>query len=164
MPRTPAGGDTSVTDFFRQKTSGELAGSSAIVGRITTNGSSDATTPSVEVAKSGLVSAERAPEGYVTQRALDGLFLMIGEEEKPSAAIRSAPAAPFWQSVWRHALTAKPPRGDILLRCRKFRRSRQEVRRFFCSMLLNSQARREPLVARDSAELAVFRMTALTTY
>ncbi|MFX5751935.1 DUF4197 family protein, partial [Acinetobacter baumannii] len=42
-----------------------------------------------QVAKSGLVSAEQSTvEGYVTQRALDGLFLMIGEDEK---AIRKDP-------------------------------------------------------------------------
>jgi hypothetical protein len=41
------------------------------------------------VGKTGLVPGQAATvEGYVTQRALDGLFYMIGEEEK---AIRRDP-------------------------------------------------------------------------
>jgi len=87
-----AGGDTSVTDFFRQKTSGELAVKFLpIVKQITDkNGLSGRYNVVMgQVAKSGLVSAEQGTvEGYVTQRALDGLFLMIGEEEK---AIRKDP-------------------------------------------------------------------------
>ncbi|ALU88789.1 DUF4197 domain-containing protein [Herbaspirillum rubrisubalbicans] len=87
-----SGGDTSVTDFFRQKTSGELAVKFLpIVKQITDKNGLSSRYNAVmgQVAKSGLVSAEQSTvEGYVTQRALDGLFLMIGEEEK---AIRKDP-------------------------------------------------------------------------
>lgn len=87
-----AGGDTSVTDFFRQKTSGELAVKFLpIVKQITDKNGLSGRYNAVmgQVAKSELVSAEQSTvEGYVTQRALDGLFLMIGEEEK---AIRKDP-------------------------------------------------------------------------
>ncbi|MBP0600118.1 DUF4197 domain-containing protein [Herbaspirillum sp. LeCh32-8] len=87
-----SGGDTSVTDFFRQKTSGELAAKFLpIVKQITDkNGLSARYNATMgQVAKTGLVSGDQSTvEGYVTQRALDGLFLMIGEEEK---AIRKDP-------------------------------------------------------------------------
>ena len=86
------GGDTSVTDFFRQKTSGELAVKFLpLVKQITDRNGLSGRYNAVmgQVAKSGLVSADQSTvEGYVTQRALDGLFLMIGEEEK---AIRKDP-------------------------------------------------------------------------
>ena len=87
-----SGGDTSVTDFFRQKTSGDLAAKFLpIVKKITDkNGLSARYNATMgQVAKTGLVSGDQSTvEGYVTQRALDGLFLMIGEEEK---AIRQDP-------------------------------------------------------------------------
>ncbi|NUU02481.1 DUF4197 domain-containing protein [Herbaspirillum robiniae] len=87
-----SGGDTSVTDFFRQKTSGDLAAKFLpIVKKITDkNGLSARYNATMgQVAKTGLVSGDQSTvEGYVTQRALDGLFLMIGEEEK---AIRKDP-------------------------------------------------------------------------
>lgn len=86
------GGDTSVTDFFRQKTSGDLSAKFLpIVKNITDkNGLSAKYNATMgQVAKTGLVSGDQSTvEGYVTQRALDGLFLMIGEEEK---AIRKDP-------------------------------------------------------------------------
>lgn len=87
-----AGGDTSVTDFFRQKTSAELAVKFLpIVRQITDKNGLSARYNAVmgQASKTGLVSSEQSTvEGYVTQRALDGLFLMIGEEEK---AIRKDP-------------------------------------------------------------------------
>lgn len=87
-----SGGDTSVTDFFRQKTAAELAVKFLpIVKNITDkNGLSARYNATMgQVAKTGLVSGDQSTvEGYVTQRALDGLFLMIGEEEK---AIRKDP-------------------------------------------------------------------------
>ena len=87
-----SGGDTSVTDFFRQKTSGELAVKFLpIVKQITDKNGLSGRYNAVmgQVAKTGLVSGDQSTvEGYVTQRALDGLFLMIGEEEK---AIRKDP-------------------------------------------------------------------------
>jgi hypothetical protein len=90
------GGDTSVTDFFRQKTSAPLTGQFLpVVKKITDrNGLSGQYNAVVgQVAKSGLASSltsgpQSTVEGYVTQRALDGLYTMIGEEEK---AIRADP-------------------------------------------------------------------------
>jgi hypothetical protein len=86
------GGDTSVTDFFRQKTAAPLAQKFLpIVKKITDgNGLASAYNATMgQVAKTGMISSEQATvEGYVTQRALDGLFVIIGEEEK---AIRSDP-------------------------------------------------------------------------
>jgi hypothetical protein len=90
------GGDTSVTDFFRQKTSQPLTGQFLpVVKKITDrNGLSSQYNAVVgQVAKSGLASSltsgpQSTVEGYVTQRALDGLYTMIGEEEK---AIRADP-------------------------------------------------------------------------
>ena len=85
-------GDTSVTEFFRQKTATGLAGKflPIVKGVTDRNGLSARYNATLgQVAKTGLVSADQASvEGYVTQRALDGLFLMIGEEEK---AIRRDP-------------------------------------------------------------------------
>jgi hypothetical protein len=87
-----SGGDTSVTDFFRQKTATPLGEKFLpIVKKITDqNGlSAKYNTTMGQVAKTGLVSGEQSTvEGYVTQRSLDGLFYMIGEEEK---AIRRDP-------------------------------------------------------------------------
>ncbi|RXZ38550.1 DUF4197 domain-containing protein [Oxalobacteraceae bacterium CAVE-383] len=90
------GGDTSVTDFFREKTSRPLTGQFLpVVKKITDrNGLSGQYNAVVgQVAKSGLASSltsgpQSTVEGYVTQRALDGLYTMIGEEEK---AIRADP-------------------------------------------------------------------------
>lgn len=86
------GGDTSVTDFFREKTSGQLADQFLpIVKKVTDKAGLSAQYNSVmgQASKMGVVSGQEATvEGYVTQRALDGLYLMIGEEEK---AIRQDP-------------------------------------------------------------------------
>lgn len=86
------GGDTSVTDFFRQKTSAPLSQKLLpIVKKVTDkNGLSAKYNAAMgQVSKTGLVSgAQSTVEGYVTQRSLDGLFVMIGEEEK---AIRRDP-------------------------------------------------------------------------
>lgn len=86
------GGDTSVTDFFRQKTASPLGVKflpivKGVTDRAGLSAKYNATMG--QVAKIGVVPQEQATvEGYVTQRALDGLFLMIGEEEK---AIRQDP-------------------------------------------------------------------------
>lgn len=86
------GGDTSVTDFFRQKTAAPLGVKflpivKGVTDRAGLSAKYNATMG--QVAKIGVVPQEQATvEGYVTQRALDGLFLMIGEEEK---AIRQDP-------------------------------------------------------------------------
>jgi hypothetical protein len=87
-----SGGETSATDYFRRKTSAPLAEKfRPIVVQATAK---------VGLARSynnfagkasrwGLMSKEQANiDDYVTQRALDGLFLMIADEEK---AIRANP-------------------------------------------------------------------------
>jgi hypothetical protein len=87
-----SGGDTSATDYFRRKTSAPLAEKfRPIVVQATAR---------VGLARSynnfagkasrwGLIGKEQANiDDYVTQRALDGLFLMIADEEK---AIRANP-------------------------------------------------------------------------
>jgi len=80
------GGETSVTDFFREKTSAKLAVSFLpIVKKVTDRSDLSAKYNHVmdQASKFGLASQEAATvEGYVTQRALDGLFTMIAEEEK----------------------------------------------------------------------------------
>ena len=87
-----SGGETSVTDFFKQKTAAPLEVKFLpIVKKITDqNGVSAQYNATMGmVSKTGLVPGQAATvEGYVTQRALDGLFYMIGEEEK---AIRRDP-------------------------------------------------------------------------
>ncbi len=87
-----SGGDTSVTDFFRQKTSAQLGQKFLPIVKKVTDGNGLSSTYNAamgQVSKTGMVSADQASvEGYVTQRALDGLFYMIGEEEK---AIRQDP-------------------------------------------------------------------------
>lgn len=81
-----AGGETSVTDFFRQKTSSALAVKflpivKGVTDRSGLTGKYNATM--AQAAKFNLVTADQATvEAYVTQRALDGLYYMIAEEEK----------------------------------------------------------------------------------
>jgi hypothetical protein len=86
------GGDTSVTDFFRQKTATPLGAQFLpVVKKITDkNGLAPQYNAIMgKVGSSGLVSQdETTVEGYVTKRALDGLYTMIAEEEK---AIRQDP-------------------------------------------------------------------------
>lgn len=80
------GGDTAVTQFFERKTRAPLAERFAPIV--------SASTARVDLAKKynrvaakaqglGLVGKEDANiEGYVTRKALDGLYLMIGEQER----------------------------------------------------------------------------------
>lgn len=86
------GGETSVTDFFREKTAGPLAVKFLPIVKAITDRSGLATKYNATVAQMSslnLVSEQNATvEAYVTQRALEGLFYMIGEEEK---AIRRDP-------------------------------------------------------------------------
>lgn len=85
------GGDTSVTTFFRDKTSGQLAVKFLpIVKKITDRSDLSTKYNSVmgQASKMGLAQQQATVEDYVTQRALDGLFTMIAEEEK---AIRRDP-------------------------------------------------------------------------
>jgi len=80
------GGETSVTDFFKEKTADPLAVKfKPIVKGVTDRSklSGQFNNAMAQATKFGLASEEQATvESYVTQRALDGLFLMIGEEEK----------------------------------------------------------------------------------
>jgi hypothetical protein len=86
------GGDTSVTNFFREKTSSQLAVKFLpIVKSITNRSGLSAKYDKVMAQASRITSVpeeQATVEAYVTQRALDGLFYMIGEEEK---AIRKDP-------------------------------------------------------------------------
>lgn len=87
-----SGGDTSVTDFFRTKTAAQLKDQFKPAVKVVTDraGLSEKynriMTPAAEY---GIVPAQQATvEAYVTDRAVDGLFVMIAEEEK---AIRQDP-------------------------------------------------------------------------
>jgi hypothetical protein len=86
------GGDTSVTEFFKQKTAAPLGEKFLpIVKNVTDRVGLSAKYNSVmgQASRLGAVSPQEATvEAYVTQRALDGLYLMIAEEEK---AIRQDP-------------------------------------------------------------------------
>ena len=86
-----AGGDTSVTDFFREKTSSQLRIKFLpIVKKVTDRSNLSAQYNSVMGQIGNLGGGKQAAtvEGHVTERALDGLFAMIAEEEK---AIRQDP-------------------------------------------------------------------------
>ncbi len=86
------GGDTSVTDFFRAKTQDKLSVQFLPVVKKVTDKSGLAGKYNAVMGmapKLGVVPKEQSTvEGYVTQRALDGLYTMIAEEEK---AIRADP-------------------------------------------------------------------------
>lgn len=86
------GGDTSATDYFRRATSNQLTQKFLpIVTQATSKvGLAEKyNNLAAQGAKLGLVDAKQTNiENYVTQKALDGLFLMIGEKEK---AIRKDP-------------------------------------------------------------------------
>ena len=88
------GGDTAVTDFFRSKTQGDLYAQLLPIVKIKTTQVGLAAQYNALAQKGsrfGLVKAEDANlEGYVTNKALDALFLMVAEEEK---AIRANPVA-----------------------------------------------------------------------
>ncbi|MBK1888961.1 DUF4197 domain-containing protein [Undibacterium sp. 14-3-2] len=86
------GGETSVTVFFKEKTAAPLAVKFLpLVKNVTDKAglSSKYNNMMGQAQKFGVVPAQESTvEGYVTQRALDGLYLMIAEEEK---AIRKDP-------------------------------------------------------------------------
>ncbi len=86
------GGETSVTDFFKEKTATPLSAKFLpMVKGVTDKAGLSAKYNSImgQVQKFSAVSQQEATvEGYVTQKAMDGLFLMIAEEEK---AIRKDP-------------------------------------------------------------------------
>lgn len=81
-----AGGDTSVTEFFADKTRKPLAGSFLPVVRQATAKVGLAQKYDQIASKGvgfGLVKQEDASlDHYVTRKALDGLYFMIGEEER----------------------------------------------------------------------------------
>ena len=86
------GGDTAATDYFQKTTRSQLAAKFLpIVTNATRNVGLAEKYNAVasRASQMGLVDAKDANvEEYVTQKALDGLFLMMGEEEK---AIRKDP-------------------------------------------------------------------------
>ncbi|WLI89609.1 DUF4197 domain-containing protein [Massilia sp. R2A-15] len=85
------GGDTSVTDFFRAKTAPQLTVKFLpVVKKVTDRSDLSAKYNGVmrQAGPLGVGGQQATVEDYVTQRALDGLFTMIGEEEK---AIRRDP-------------------------------------------------------------------------
>ena len=87
------GGDTSATQYFEKKTRTPLAGRFLpIVTQVTrTNGLAQRYDGLAQNAQSlGLVKGDASIEHHVTNKALDGLFMMIGDEEKK---IRADPAA-----------------------------------------------------------------------
>jgi hypothetical protein len=88
------GGDDSVTQFFRAKTAPQLTERFLpIVSKVTARSGLAQQYNSLagQAAQFGLVKAEEATiERYVTQKALDGLFTMIAEEERK---IRANPVA-----------------------------------------------------------------------
>jgi hypothetical protein len=88
------GGDESVTQFFRAKTAGPLAIKFLPIVKQTTDRVGLAQKYdhfAGQAAKMGVIKGDAANiEQYVTDKSLDGLYLMIGEEER---AIRQNPAA-----------------------------------------------------------------------
>jgi hypothetical protein len=92
--RILTGGDDSVTQFFRAKTAAPLAVKFLPMVKRATDRVGLAQKYDQfagEGVKLGLIKGDAANiEGYVTDKALDGLYLMIGEEER---AIRQNPAA-----------------------------------------------------------------------
>jgi len=87
-----SGGSTSVTTFFRDKTAAQLGVKFMPIVKSVTDRSGLSSRYNKTMAQVGKFSnvpeQQASVEAYVTQRALDGLFYMIGEEEK---AIRSDP-------------------------------------------------------------------------
>jgi hypothetical protein len=80
-----SGGDTSVTDFFRERSASQLADQFLpIVKRVTDRSKLSAKFNKV-IGQANMLSSTQGPasvESYVTERAVDGLFLMIAEEER----------------------------------------------------------------------------------
>lgn len=88
-----SGGDDAATQYFREKTSAQLTQRflpvvSKVTGRLALAQQYNALAG--KAAGFGLLKTEDASvEGYVTRKALDGLFLMIAEQERE---IRQNPA------------------------------------------------------------------------
>lgn len=89
--RILSGGDDSATQYFKEKTSAQLAESFLPTVKATTDKLALAEQYNRIAGKAGslgLGGDELKIENYVTRKALDGLFLMIAEEER---AIRKNP-------------------------------------------------------------------------
>jgi hypothetical protein len=80
------GGDTSVTDFFREKTASPLGEKFLPIVKNVTDKVGLATRYNELMDRASRFTSvpddEKTVEIYVTRRALDALYLMIGEEEK----------------------------------------------------------------------------------
>ena len=87
-----AGGQTSVTDYFRRTTSAQLTQRFLPIVKDATERvglAQQYNSLAGQAATYGLVNKDQSTiEGYVTQKSLDGLYFMIGEQEK---AFRSNP-------------------------------------------------------------------------
>ena len=87
-----SGGQTSVTDYFRRNTSAQLTQRFLPIVKKSTERVGLAQQYNAlagQAASYGLIKKDQSTiEGYVTQKSLDGLYLMIGEEEK---ALRANP-------------------------------------------------------------------------
>jgi hypothetical protein len=92
--RILTGGDDSVTQFFKSKTAPQLTERFLpVVTKVTAKSglAQQYNALAGQAAQFGLVKADEATiERYVTQKALDGLYTMIGEEER---RIRANPVA-----------------------------------------------------------------------
>ncbi len=80
------GGDTAATDYFRRTTSADLTARFLPIVKKHTD-QLGVTAQYSQLAKPlaglGLINAKEASlDGYVTEKALDGLFLMVADEEK----------------------------------------------------------------------------------
>jgi hypothetical protein len=90
------GDNTAATEYFRQKTSGDIyrAFKPVVSSSLQDVGAVKSYKQMMERFKSIPFAGSLVPsfdlEGYVTDKAVDGLFLMLGEEEKK---IRTDPAA-----------------------------------------------------------------------
>lgn len=86
------GGDTAATEYFRRTTSDQIAAKFAPIVKKYTDSlgvSAQYNQLAAPAAQFGLVDPQQSSiDGYVTQKALDGLFLMVAEQER---AIRKDP-------------------------------------------------------------------------
>ncbi|HTE16565.1 MAG TPA: DUF4197 domain-containing protein [Burkholderiales bacterium] len=80
------GGQTSVTDYFRRTTSAQLTERFLPIVKKTTERvglAQQYNSLAGQGASLGLIKKDQSTvEGYVTQKSLDGLYFMIGEQEK----------------------------------------------------------------------------------
>ena len=85
-----SGGQTSVTDYFRRNTSTQLTQRFLPIVKKSTERvglAQQYNSLAGQAASYGLIQKDQSTiEGYVTQKSLDGLYLMIGEQEKASRA------------------------------------------------------------------------------